>query len=142
VPAIAAKIAGRLLTAGRTDEAGQILEATEHRRGGWPDFEWEDARIDVLDARACSDEAQAARWSCFERALSAPHLREYLNRLPDFEDLEAEQRALNHAERYGSLLQAISFSCIMAFPGQSCANDHCPRQRVGWRPLRASDPGG
>ena len=109
-PKLAAKIAGRLLTAGRADEAWQILEATEYRRGGWPDFEWEDARIDdVLDARACSDEAQAARWSCFERALSAPHLRQYLKRLPEFEDFEAEQRALDHAERYGSLLQAISF---------------------------------
>ena len=109
VPTIAAKIARRLLAAGRADEAWQTLEATEHRRGGWPDFEWEDARIDVLDASGCSDEAQAARWSCFERALSAPHLREYLKRLPEFEDFEAEQRALDHAERYGSLLQAISF---------------------------------
>jgi hypothetical protein len=77
--------------------------------GGWPDFEWKDARIDDLEARDCSDEAQAARWSCFERALSARHLREYLKRLPEFEDFEAEQRALDHAERYGSLLQAISF---------------------------------
>jgi hypothetical protein len=40
VPKIAAKIAGRLLTAGRADEAWQILEATEHRRAGWRDFEW------------------------------------------------------------------------------------------------------
>jgi hypothetical protein len=109
VPTIAAKIARRLLTAGRADEAWQILEATEHRRGGWPDFEWEDARIDVLEARDCSDEAQAARWSCFERALSGRHLRDCLKRLPDFEDFEAEQRALDHAEKYGSLLQAISF---------------------------------
>jgi hypothetical protein len=29
--------------------------------------------------------------------------------LPEFEDFEAEQRALDHAERCGSLLQAISF---------------------------------
>ncbi len=108
-PKIAAEIARRLLAAGRLDEAWQIIEETEHRRGGWPDFEWEDARIDVLDARDCNNEAQAARWSCFERALSARHLREYLKRLPEFDDFETEQRALGHAERYGSLLQAISF---------------------------------
>ena len=108
-PKISAEIARRLLAAGRPDEAWQTLEATEHRRGGWPDFEWEDARIDVLEARHRSDEAQASRWSCFERALSARHLREYLKRLPEFEDFEAEQRALDHAERHGSLLQAISF---------------------------------
>src|SRR5689334_24782756 len=95
---------------GPSGRAGrQTLEATEHRRGGWPDFEWEDARINVLEARDSGDEAQAARRSCFERALSARHLREYLKRLPEFEDYEAEQRALDHAERYGSLLQAISF---------------------------------
>jgi hypothetical protein len=36
-------------------------------------------------------------------------LREYLRRLPEFEDFDAEQRALVYSERYGSLLQAISF---------------------------------
>jgi hypothetical protein len=41
--------------------------------------------------------------------LSARHLRDYLKRLPDFDDFDAELRALDHAERYGSLLQAISF---------------------------------
>jgi hypothetical protein len=45
VPKIAAEIARRLLAAGRTDEAWQAIEATEHQRDGWPDFEWEDARI-------------------------------------------------------------------------------------------------
>ena len=71
VPKIAAEIAQRLLAAGRSQEAWQTIQATEHRRSGWPDFEWEDARIDVLDALGRGDEAQAARWSCFERSLSA-----------------------------------------------------------------------
>jgi hypothetical protein len=109
VPKIAAEIAQRLLAAGRAAEAWQTIEATEHRRTGWPDFEWEDARIDVLEALGRGDEAQAARWSCFERFLSAPHLRAHLKRLPDFDDLEAEERALDHAERAESLLQALSF---------------------------------
>jgi hypothetical protein len=109
VPKIAAEIARRLLAAGRAKEAWQTIESTEHRRSGWPDFEWEDARIDVLDALGRSDEAQAARWSCFERSLSAQHLRAYLKRLPDFDDVEAEERALGHAERYESLLEAVSF---------------------------------
>ena len=90
VPKIAAEIAQRLLAAGRAQEAWQTIEATEHRRSGWPDFEWEDARVDVLDALGRGDEAQAARWSCFERSLSATHLRAYLKRLPDFDDIEAE----------------------------------------------------
>src|SRR6185312_16113614 len=48
-----------LLGAGRTKEAWQVIESAEHRRSGWPDFEWEDARIDVLDALGRGDEAQA-----------------------------------------------------------------------------------
>jgi Family of unknown function (DUF6880) len=87
----------------------KTIEATEHRRSGWPDFEWEDARIDVLEALGRGNEAQAARWSCFERSLSARHLRGNLKRLPDFEDFDTEQRALGYAERYRSLLQAVSF---------------------------------
>lgn len=109
VPKIAAEIARRLLAAGRAEEALRTIEAAEHRRGGWPDFDWEDARIEALDALGRGDDAQAARWSCFERALSAEHLRAYLKRLPDFDDVEAETRALDHAERYESLLQALAF---------------------------------
>jgi hypothetical protein len=109
VPKVAAEIARRLLAAGRAKEAWQTIESTEHRRSGWPDFEWEDAQIDVLDALGRGDEAQAARWSCFERSLSGRHLRAYLKRLPDFDDVKAEERALGHAERYTSLLQAVSF---------------------------------
>ncbi len=109
VPKIAARIAQRLLAADRASEAWETLEATEHRPGGWLDYEWEDARIDVLEALGRGDEAQAARWSCFERSLSARHLRDYLKRLPDFDDFDAEQRALAYAERYDSLIQAIFF---------------------------------
>lgn len=109
VPRIAAEIARRLLAAGRAKEALATIEAAEHRRGGWPDFDWEDARIEALDALGRGDDAQAARWSCFERALSAGHLRAYLKRLSDFDDVEAETRALDHAERYESLLQALAF---------------------------------
>ena len=109
VPRIAAEIARRLLAASRTEEALRTIEAAEHRRSGWSDFNWEEARIDVLEALGRDDEAQAARWSCFERALSAEHLRAYLKRLPDFDDVEAEKRALDYAERCNSLLQALSF---------------------------------
>lgn len=109
VPRIAAEIARRLLAASRAEEALRTIEAAEHRRSGWPDFEWEDVRIDALEALGRGDEAEVARWSCFERALSAEHLRAYLKRLPDFDDVEAEERALDYAERYNSLLQALSF---------------------------------
>jgi hypothetical protein len=122
VPKIAAEIARRLLAAGRPREA---LKATEHRRSGWPDFEWEGARIDVMGALGRGDQAEAARWSRFERFLSARHLRDHLKRLPDFEDFDAEQRALGYAERYGSLLQTVSF--LVSWP----ALDRAARVLIG-----------
>jgi hypothetical protein len=112
VPKIAAEIALRLVDAKRAAEALAIIDAVEHRRSGgwdWPDFDWEDARIAVLEALGRSEEAQRARWGCFERSLSATHLRTYLKNLPDFDDLEAEEKALDHAERYRSRLGALSF---------------------------------
>jgi hypothetical protein len=118
VPKIAAEIAKRLLAAGRADEAWQTIDATVHRRCSsswdWPDFEWEDARIDVLEALGRADDAQAARWGCFERSLSSAHLRAYLKRLPDFDDVEAEKKALDYAQRSQNLLQALSF--LIAWP--------------------------
>ena len=109
VPKIAADIAQRLIAADRAPEALAMIEAAEHRDRGWnwPVFDWEDARIAALDAVGRADDAQAARWSCFERALSAPHLKAYLKRLDD--DLDAEEQALDHALRHPSVLQALSF---------------------------------
>lgn len=123
-PRIAAEIARRLLAAGRAAEALGALEAAGPRRRegaspgpgpdfaqaplGWSDFDWEDARIEVLEALGRGDDAQAARWSCFERSLSARHLRAHLEHLPDFDDVEAERRALDHAGRCGAL-PALAF---------------------------------
>jgi hypothetical protein len=109
MPAIAAEIARRLLASGRAEDALKTLKAATPGRDGRVDFDWEDARIDTLDALGRSDEAQAARWSCFDHTLSAEHLRAYLKRLPDFDDLEAEERALDHVERFQDLLFAIAF---------------------------------
>ena len=119
VPRIAAEIANRLLSANRPDDALRILdEATQNNpaqsRFNWPDFHWVDARIAVLEELDRGNEAQAMRWSCFENSLSAEHLRAYLKRLADFEDIDAEMRALDHAETYSSVLGALSF--FVAWP--------------------------
>jgi hypothetical protein len=119
VPRIAAEISGRLLAAGRAAEALTALEAAEHRRAGWPELEWEDARIAALDARDRRDDAQAARWSCFERFLSARHLRDYLKRLPDFDDVEAESRALDFAESFEPFSATLSFLAAWPAPDRA-----------------------
>ena len=113
-PHYAADIARRLLAAGRAAEALRTLDAakggTDARSVmGRPDFGWADARIESLDALGRHDEAQDVRWSCFDRGLSARHLRGWLKRFPGFEGMEAEERAFDHAERYHPETEVVEF---------------------------------
>jgi len=96
-PVFASEIAIRLVAAGRAAEALAILDGAPLGDGRVGVFErrWTDARIAALDALERGDEAQALRLAFFEKALSRDHLRAYLERLPDFEDTEAEERALD-----------------------------------------------
>ncbi len=112
VPRIAAEIAQRLLEAGRAEEALHALDASSQDDAAnwrWSGFEWEDARIDALEALGRADEAQQVRWGCFERSLSMPHLRAYLERLADSDTSEAEEKALGHAQEFQDRLAALSF---------------------------------
>jgi len=114
-PDIAADIARRLLDAGRVGEARAALEgalspsALNRRwtfghspKNGAPRLNpaWEAASIDVLDAEGNRQEAQDLRWSLFQRDLSAQVLRDYLSRLPDFDDVEALDRAFVHVSSH------------------------------------------
>lgn len=112
LPRIAAGIAQRLLAVGRAEEALQTLDASsrgdaaDRRRR---DCEWEDARIDVLEALERIDEAQQVRWASFELSLSSPHLQAYLEKLADVEVSEATERALDRVQEFQDRLVALSF---------------------------------
>src|SRR6266513_437072 len=107
-PQMGAEIGRRLLAAGRTIEALAALEnarpkkRTEqagHNHGfylsGYGDGgAWEEVYIEALDAAGQKEQAQQLRWAAFEERLSAIQLRAHLKKLPDFEDVEAEERAL------------------------------------------------
>lgn len=108
VPGIAAKIAVRLLAAGRAADALGFIERAD-TKGNWLPREWLDTRLDALEALDRKGEAQAFRWRCFESTLLSDYLREYLKRLPDFEDIEAEDRAMDHAAANPSLMSALGF---------------------------------
>lgn len=109
VPKIAAEIARRLLAAGRAEEAWQAINAVDETRRGWIPPEWEETRLEVMEALGRQEEAQAFRWACFQRRLAASHLRAYLKRLPDFDDVEAERQALAHAAAYPGVHEALAF---------------------------------
>lgn len=109
-PAIAARIAERMLAVGRADDAMAALALAEpdFRKGGhWPD--WQRVLIDTLGAVGRSEDAQAERWATFERTLDAEYLRAHIKRLPDFDDEEAETRALAHVSQSADFHQALAF---------------------------------
>jgi hypothetical protein len=111
VPAIAARVAQRLTPAGRAEEALVLLQGADpglaQRRAGAE--EWCDARLAALEALGRHDEAQAQRWEYALMELSRRHLRDYLKRLPAFEDAAAEERALDLVAEHDDLQEALWF---------------------------------
>lgn len=126
VPMIAAEIAIRLLSAGRAAEALSVLDAADMNRMGWT-FEWEEARIEALEALERGEDAQDFRWSCFEESLNHQHLRAYLRRLPDFDDLEAEEQAFAHVHRFADVHHALDF--FIEWPAPAEAAKLCVNRR-------------
>ena len=114
VPQVAAEIAHRLLEAGRLEEAWEAINAPDDNDRGWIPYEWEVARIAVMRATGRKKEAQDFIWECFARSLNADHLRAWLKDRPDFEDVEAEDKALQHALSFENFSTALHF--LMTWP--------------------------
>ena len=125
-PQAGTEIGRRLLDAGRAEEAFVALENARPRQrssrqyddddlfymladGGGFDVEWEDVYLDALDATGHKDQAQQLRWQAFEKRLAAPRLRAYLKKLPDFEDVIAEDRAKAYALEFNNFQVALHF---------------------------------
>jgi len=108
-PAVAAEVAQHLLQAGRPEQALALLDGAAANLTPWQALEWADARIAALDQLGRRDQAQQQRWDLFTQSLSIPHLRAYLQRLDDFADVDAEERALQLAEHHPDPLLALQF---------------------------------
>jgi hypothetical protein len=109
VPQIAAEIATRLLAAGRAGDAHGFIERADTGKDSWVPREWQDTRLEVLEALGRKDEAQAFRLACFESTLESEFLRDFLKRLPDFDDIEAEERAMDYAAARPRVTPALGF---------------------------------
>jgi hypothetical protein len=126
----------RLLAAGRAAEALAALEVAKAKQrairarddedlylSGYGDggggSAWEEAYIEALEATGQREQAQRLRWAAFEERLSSTRLRAYLKRLPDFEDVEAEERAMRHALGFRSFSAALDF--FRGWPDQARA---------------------
>ena len=109
VPKLAANIAMRLVKAERAEEALKFLDNVKSRKNDWPEYELVDAKIAVFEALKNKIEAQSVRIDYFKRTLSASHLRDYLKNLPDFDDIEAEEEALQYAESFKGFMTSLYF---------------------------------
>ncbi len=129
-----AEIGRRFLAAGRANEALAALETARPKRhasrarddddefylaGHDGGSGWEEVHIEALEATGQTEQAQRLRWAAFEERLSSTQLRAYLKRLPDFDDVEAEERALKHASGFKSFPAALNF--FRAWPNQARA---------------------
>ena len=124
-PAVAAEVAKRLMGAGRTMEAGQVLKAAgpaqtkvkgakAKAREAEPDYDWETVWIDYLDQSGQPEAAQDVRWASFERTLSADRAKAFTRRLADFHDVEVEGRAFAHAAGHCDFERGLRF--LMEWP--------------------------
>lgn len=121
-PGTAAAVGRRLLAAGRVEEALATLQAADPRnraRGldGRPDpaaEPWYAVWIEVLEQSGETRSAHEERWAAFERTLSAAQLRRYLKALPDFDDVEALDRAFEVAARFTPFSDGLAF--LMDWP--------------------------
>ena len=110
-PHFVSEIAMQLLQAGRAEEALDDLDRAQpsEQNRHFGQHRWTEARIAALDAVQRTGEAPALRLAFFQTHLSPSHLRAYLRRLPDFEDFEAEQRALDYVAGSANVHAALAF---------------------------------
>ena len=116
VPEIAADLAERLIEADRAKDALKLLDAIDQKldtvdfaRGARSEI-----KIRALDKLGRQMEAQDERLAIYREIFSARMLREYLKRLPDFEDIEAEERELDFAMNSDRPLSA--FRLLLEWP--------------------------
>lgn len=110
---IAPDVARRLLNAGRVDEAFDIVTraraADEGKSYRMFRYDLDEVFEKCLGKLGRTDDLRRHLWETFGQTLHARSLRAYLNALPDFEDIEAEEQALDLAEAHPHLGGAISF---------------------------------
>ncbi|SLN35284.1 DUF6880 family protein [Roseisalinus antarcticus] len=120
---IAPEVARRLMDADRVDEAHDIISRARAAEEGQSfrmfRHDLDEVYEDCLERQGKTDELKAHLWASFQQVLSAQSLRKFLKLLPDFDDIEAEDRALDHAETHPHIGAALSF--LVDWPAQDRA---------------------
>jgi hypothetical protein len=129
-PDTAAEVAGHLLAAGRADQALTVLDGAAKATTIMAAEAWHTTRIAVLEALGRSEAAQQHRWQVFRQTLSIPLLRDYLQRLDDFDDLETELRAFAVVDAHPLPLLALQF--LVFWPALPRAARYVLDHRHNW----------
>jgi len=129
-PDTAAEVAGQLLAAGRAEQALAVLDGAAKACERLEALAWHDTRIAVLEALDRREEAQQHRWRVFSATLSIPLLRDYLKRLDDFADVEAEESAFALVEAHQRPLAALQF--LVFWPALPRAARYVIEHRQAW----------
>ena len=138
-------IAERLLKTGRHAEAlewvrkpgiPQRRDFTRRNVAGGPEIGLsaipERIRVElrILDAMGAHAEAQKLRWQFFLESVEGVMLREYIRRLPDFEEFEVLDRAFSHALTFHDTLRALQF--FIFWPKLDLASRLVLANPAGW----------
>lgn len=114
---IAAKIALRYLLEEQPQDALHVLDAVDEVpdlkkdiQSNWgSNLSWHNVRIAALEALEKGDAAQTLRSEVFHASLDPTILKNYLERMNGFDDVEAEERALQYAATYPNIHRALHF---------------------------------
>ena len=116
LPEIAAALAEHLIESNRAEDALKLLDAIDRKLepinlaySGRSHI-----KIRALDKLGRQKEAQDERLATYRKTFSSRILREYLKHLPDFEDIEAEERELDFAMKSNRPLAA--FRLLLEWP--------------------------
>lgn len=120
---IAPDVARRLLDAGRVQEAFDILTRARNAEAGQPQrlfrYDLDEVYEECLEKLGRREDLKLHLWETLTQTLQGSALRKYLKLLPDFDDIEAEERALALAETHPHLGAAIHF--LIGWPDLSRA---------------------
>ncbi len=110
---IAPDVARRLLDAGRVPEAFEIITGARNAEAGQAlrmfRYDLDEVYEECLEKLGRREDLKHHLWETFSQTLNGASLRKYLKLLPDFDDIEAEDRALALAESHPHLSAAIHF---------------------------------
>ena len=118
-PGIAAEVAQILLAQGDAQDALTLLKSADLEGRVFRQEAWDDAYVASLIALDRLDDAQTHRWQRFCHTLNEHYLRPYLKALPDFDDVEAEDRAREHALQFADATVALRF--LVTWPDHASA---------------------